>query len=423
VALQVWEKSNKSTYEYDSYQRNILNELSQWNKTRQQWEITYKDETIFDSEGNANKNEYYLSTPGGDLELRYKTTQTFDAQKNMTMQTKMRYDNNLKQWVGDGKLVNSFDISGNITQKTTYNWDITKKEWVYKEKYEYQFNSKGIQILMAHSLYAADKFYLKDKIETVFDNAGQIIRHSTWGSGSANKAPSGNLQYTCVYEKNRAQNLIYYAWDFVKNEFVNSSKYEYFYDDNGIRSKYNYYTWNTLSSSFELNSKTDFSSLNNGNLVISTNTSFRQDNWTNFSKNEKEYNNVYTKEQLFYPSQYEGFFDHMFLSDTQFKWDGTWKKTNQTRYYFSKADFTAVINNEQTILKVYPNPASDLITVQLFNSDKSGTIELFDNTGKKVISEIVRNTKQLDINHIPPGLYIYRIKLNQEIKTGKIIIQ
>lgn len=422
---QTWENNAKVEFLYDANQRNNFIISSVWNSMTKQWEITNKDENQFDANGNVIfLNSYIPSQPGGVLEFRNKTAQTFDAKNNLTSQTKFFFDLNLKQWIGVNKSENDYDSSENKTLQLIYKWDTSKNDWIYKEKYEYKFNATGKQTSMIHSLYGADKFYTKNSSETIYDTADRIIKNSTYDGGSATKTPYGNTQYEVTFNPNGvAQALIYYTWDFSKNDFIYSSKYEYSYNPDGSLAKRNLYQWNTNTSIFELKTKTDLSSLNNGNLSISIQSNFNEGSWQTAVKNEKEFNLAYPKEQLIYPLKYESLFDHMLLSDKQYTWEESWKLTNQTSFYFSKANFTSVVKPEQAGFKVFPNPASEKITIQLNDSEKAGIFELFNVIGKKITLETISNSTQLDVNNIPPGTYFYQIKLKQKVFTGKIIIQ
>lgn len=62
-----------------------------------------------------------------------------------------------------------------------------------------------------------------------------------------------------------------------------------------------------------------------------------------------------------------------------------------------------------TTLSVYPNPSTDVITVNTpANSMEGSTVEIFDITGKKVGEEKL-SSSQFSISHLPNGLYVGKI--------------
>ncbi len=79
-------------------------------------------------------------------------------------------------------------------------------------------------------------------------------------------------------------------------------------------------------------------------------------------------------------------------------------------------------------LKLYPVPARDHITVSLnLPEDGALSIQLFDMTGKMVQETtetqtgVGEYTKELDINDLPKGAYIVKVKAVEQVMTGKFL--
>lgn len=81
-------------------------------------------------------------------------------------------------------------------------------------------------------------------------------------------------------------------------------------------------------------------------------------------------------------------------------------------------------------LQVTPNPASDFVLIQ-FNSDKNTElfISLFDATGKEVMTTEKLNTQNgvnqtnLDVSHLPKGMYYLQFNANGMNSGHKIVVQ
>jgi len=73
-------------------------------------------------------------------------------------------------------------------------------------------------------------------------------------------------------------------------------------------------------------------------------------------------------------------------------------------------------------IKVFPNPASDLLNVAFITKEKpSVLIELFDLNGKILFDEQVESThlnKQINFTHYTPGTYFLRIRET----SGKLLV-
>jgi hypothetical protein len=79
--------------------------------------------------------------------------------------------------------------------------------------------------------------------------------------------------------------------------------------------------------------------------------------------------------------------------------------------------------SELTILKVYPNPAKDFVTIAVESASPSIlTAELFDLTGKKVMTQVInistgKTSHKLDVNGLYPGFYTLTLNSDKGLKT------
>jgi len=77
-------------------------------------------------------------------------------------------------------------------------------------------------------------------------------------------------------------------------------------------------------------------------------------------------------------------------------------------------------------LAVYPNPANTVVSLQssVF-SRQSSVVELMTGDGRMVLKEEILlggHTYTVDISHLPAGVYIFRIKLDNEVHLRKLLI-
>jgi len=77
-----------------------------------------------------------------------------------------------------------------------------------------------------------------------------------------------------------------------------------------------------------------------------------------------------------------------------------------------------LLNNN---LSIYPNPASDFITIKLNNSDKE-KIQIYDIMGRLVKEVSISNNQKLDISKLSSGVYFVRLN-NNKSSTHKFIKQ
>ena len=101
-----------------------------------------------------------------------------------------------------------------------------------------------------------------------------------------------------------------------------------------------------------------------------------------------------------------------------------WKREFPAVYSWLYANSTGINSNSSNLnFSVYPNPASDQLTIQGdFESDKI-SVELTDTTGKLIVKKKLRNGKNLDLPSLSNGLYVLKINDGNKSAIKKIIIQ
>lgn len=76
---------------------------------------------------------------------------------------------------------------------------------------------------------------------------------------------------------------------------------------------------------------------------------------------------------------------------------------------------------------LYPNPATDLVNVELDQTDGPVAVHVFDLQGRKVIDYKNEKTGQsahrLDVSSLPAGVYFVKIQSSQKTTTKKLIIK
>jgi hypothetical protein len=61
--------------------------------------------------------------------------------------------------------------------------------------------------------------------------------------------------------------------------------------------------------------------------------------------------------------------------------------------------------------KVYPNPASTQLTVEIEGQGSYESVELFDAMGRVVVRETLNNSEKntIDLSNVPSGMYVVRL--------------
>lgn len=83
---------------------------------------------------------------------------------------------------------------------------------------------------------------------------------------------------------------------------------------------------------------------------------------------------------------------------------------------FDDANSIHFIKADNSLVSIYPNPASDYVTVEGGNINR---VDLYDISGKKLL--IQSNNKTISIGNLHAGFYIVRIETDGNILQRKLL--
>ena len=105
--------------------------------------------------------------------------------------------------------------------------------------------------------------------------------------------------------------------------------------------------------------------------------------------------------------------------------------SSESTLYVDNLSFTGFvtsnpeIKSENTNFNLYPNPASDIVTLNIENKNNAGlTLNIYSLAGTLVKSEILKqNQRQINIVDLSDGIYIVEIKSKEWTEKRKLKIQ
>ena len=99
---------------------------------------------------------------------------------------------------------------------------------------------------------------------------------------------------------------------------------------------------------------------------------------------------------------------------------------DNVNFVINEADqsVTDVANQEELSVKLYPNPAKDMLYIQMNDRDAGAVIRIYDLTGHMVMSKSLENrTTRIDISTLRKGIYLLRINSYEKVVTRRIVKQ
>lgn len=92
-------------------------------------------------------------------------------------------------------------------------------------------------------------------------------------------------------------------------------------------------------------------------------------------------------------------------------------------YAFNKKVYLSVNeNSEKGLMRLYPNPATDLVSIEI-NDNKQSELNLIDITGKTVVQKTFYKKTRFDVKGLVKGVYVVQVKTGSEVISRKIIVE
>jgi len=100
---------------------------------------------------------------------------------------------------------------------------------------------------------------------------------------------------------------------------------------------------------------------------------------------------------------------------------GNFKKVSVMKY---DSAFNGIKVPQQARLSIYPNPATDIITIETSGATRESNLVFLNIEGQQLITRQLTQPKtQLDISSLPSRVYFVRLTSDKSVATGKIIKQ
>lgn len=364
-----------------------------WKENTGEWIPSENDVFLYtpnDSIASIQIKEWNTST----WENHYLLSYSYDTNNNLEVEQGQTWGGT--NWLDDYR--NLFTYSSNNRMSLTNEfWN--GNNWENAENWLYGYGGNDNTTSMLYQFWDESYWldYQADSMTYNIDNL--IITQNIWFWDEDNLLWLLSGRDTMIYDLNN--NLISQTtqtWE--NNAWSNAQKYEYSYDINNNRTAELHQLWN--NNAWENYSQNLFS-YDGNNLITET-----QQNWSTTAwNNNRKITHTYTSDFL--------------TSDLYQSWNGTqWLNTDSVYYY---CDLTSSINQTlKSSIDVFPNPASDMVTIESTGSINS--YQIYDVSGKVVLSGLAMAAKfVIDISRLNSGVYYISVSDKERMTRSKLIKQ
>ncbi len=375
-------KAGDSLVYYRRYKRqldaagNLLQSESYgYNKTTQEWKLRWRH--VYTYNEKLQRISGYEEVPsGGQMEVTEKYEYSYDSSGNETQFIMKEYMESDSDWVVTLKGEYEYDNDGNTILSRLAFWSFIYHELRYYSQYEYVYTN-GLLTEETYSRYESDKWVAKEKTQYFYNADGLLVKRD-------------KLEF-----------------DESTFKWYVRERYSAEFDDEG-----NWKHWEVASR--ETPSE---------KLVPST-------------KRAYEYDNRFAKENLKLPinngadnvaSHSE--FTHKIDTKTKFMWserNNDWGNPEQIEHYYYSAFIPIATQNLVSgDAGIYPTLFESVIHVKGDRAPHLGKgsmqLGIYDLRGYSVFTKKVFPGAAIDLQFLPPGMYIYHLQQGEVSKVGKLV--
>lgn len=303
--------------------------------------------------------------------------------------TLTEYEYTQNHWQQAFKETRTYNPDSTLQSEIYYNWNWTT--FVPSQKIEYQYTGSTI----IENWFSYENVWVNDYIVTYYLTDGRItseLCQSIYATGNMENDYKADYLY---YANGDLKDRLVSYWE-GSSWSIPMEKESYTYD---TYNNVDEYTWSILG----------------------------EEGWEIVDETLPEYNNDYTRDDLIIPDMMDDeiFFRHMLTRRVDNSFDmGELEFSVEFTLYYTPV----VIEKAKNILtlpsSVFPNPATENITIRWDAPASSAKLTIYSSTGAAVASHDITNNTIIPFTDLKPGLYMYTLTGNDgTMGNGKFLVR
>ncbi len=374
----------RQVFTYDDEKRITGNARYIWNSSSALWELlSYLSYSY--NEFDLLKEKIELRLSGGTiLSSSQRLLYNYNDEELEDSIVRLTWDTDSTDWKLAYLQTNEYNAEGLLKQRSNFSWDEELSVWAYRNKFEYSYNAQGAQAQIL--IYKEDRgdLLLDSRSTFTYDSDGNLIYYDsdTWNSD----VNIWSQAYTeeIIYNENGARTQFKSLfWQADKDDWFLLNLYDYFYDELGNPTKVE-----LLDAPFV------------GAQTIKKEVLYSYDE-------NVELADVITAPIKSATSVFDVPMVNKPLIRRRYEFDGPDKSlTEKAQFYYSKPTLTSATKLQgSSSFEISPNPFDGILVIEA-NENEPAYFELFDASGRRVMSRTINAGKhQIDLQHLPKGMY------------------
>jgi len=396
---QLWQNDTKSEYIYDAQMKNTSWIEKEWDLVKKTWK-------------NGSKTDF-----------------GYDAQKRINSMLMYDADSISQKFILNNKTLTFYNSGGKQDSTLTYSTKTLGVTWILDVKNVYHYNA-------SKKLIKTDMWMLDDQLEVLtldmnivytYTASGKIKTATTNIVDGADEMPLSKIEY--YYDgADRLTSREFSKLNFFTLAFEKSTRDSYQYNASGQVTVEINSTWNGTAWVNKDKYESTFNAAGDESVYITS--TWNGTSWVQTEKDENTYSTTNFSEVAFPAIFYlygvnEADFalnKAITLINSFEMINASWKNTGKTTFYYSGGTSTNITEFENSVVNVYPNPASESVNFSWKGNNEALSLQIYQITGAKVIEQTVYSGKPVSISQLENGVYLYKLLNGQQnVKTGKMI--
>ncbi len=362
----------------------------------------------------------------------------YDSHNLLIKTTKWRWDVQNNAWVGNNRVLYEYNDNGELIHELHQQW--ANDIWENDKQYFMFYDDHGNKVERDMQRWINGAWVMQERDTFEYNTSGYLTTHlfQTWDTSSQHWLNNAITIYTYDANGNIISDL-YKFWDITINDWVNSGMDIYQYDSDNKLVMHSLKMWNNKTQQWIWTDRYiyEYDSAGNKTRDLQQSWHYQDSSWANASQTMYSYNsNGQILEQL---SQRWNQHDSAWVNDKiylheyndggyEIKYEyriwnvdsGYWNNGFKYEYYCSKRIFNAVPEIASgTGLRVYPNPAGNILYLSWGQDIKPEEIYLIDIRGRVIVHKFMVSGNALDISGLSPGVYFVRVKNKGSVRFIK----